>query len=321
MGMGRFLVGPLGNMDLPSYRWWNSKRKEYNLKFISCLLAAQILFFIAYLTLDISDSESILSRIYRALLVDILIIFIINLLYFLWPTLESLFFKKINKLYRRYCFAVLNLSNIFFVVCALVFVIYITGLASSLYIALFDQERITYKITAKDTLKSVDYTESFDIYINRVSELKTVGFSSIESSIDQGHATISFIGLSPNIELLAYYANNKGYLEAKIIGEYGIIIDSSDIQNSSPGFIGNNPVIDVLISETAGVKMHKITSSNLGGRIEMKLDGVTILRGAINEPLGRSFRLGGKSVSDTTKQAVLLKYGALENELIITRVY
>jgi preprotein translocase subunit SecD len=167
----------------------------------------------------------------------------------------------------------------------------------------------------------VDARKSIDVFINRVHELKTDYFSSIESTVDVNGATITFIGFNPDIELLEYYAKNKGQLNAKIIGRYGVIVDSSDIENALPELIGNNPVISVQISEAAGIKMHKITNSNLGARIEMKLDGSVILRGAITEPLGRFFRLGGSgSISDVSKQAILLKYGALENELFLTKI-
>jgi hypothetical protein len=321
MSIRQFLMGPLENMDLPSYQWWSSKRKEYNLKFISCLLVAQVFFFIASLSLGISNSESILSRILSALFVDAIIILLINLLYFLWPTLEVLFFKKINKIYRRYCFAMLNLLNVLSVVCVLVFLIYISGFVSNTYAGLFEQEETSYKITSANTSNNVDARKSIDVFINRVHELKTDYFSSIESTVDVNGATITFIGFNPDFELLEYYAHNKGQLNAKIIGRYGVIVDSSDIENALPELIGNNPVISVQISEAAGIKMHKITSSNLGARIEMKLDGSVILRGAITEPLGRFFRLGGSgSISDVSKQAILLKYGALENELFLTKI-
>lgn len=320
MSISQFLMGSIKDMDLPSYQWWNSKREEYNLKFISCLLIGQILFFIASLNFGISNPENALSRVFSALFVDLLIILLINVLYFLWPTLEVLFFKKINKLYRRYCFALLNLVNVLFVVCVLIFVIYISDFISDTYAGLVEQEKISYKITSMNPSNDVDSRKSFDIFINRVHELKTDYFSSIESSVDVNDATITFIGFNPDIKLLEYYAQNKGQLNAKVIGRSGVIVDSSDIENALPEYIGNSPVISVQISETAGNKMHKITSSNLGARMEMKLDGSVILRGAITEPLGRFFRLSGSGLSDVSKQAILLKYGALESKLVLTRV-
>jgi hypothetical protein len=47
----------------------------------------------------------------------------------------------------------LNLLNVLSVVCALVFLIYISGIVSNTYTGLFEQEETTYIITSANTLK------------------------------------------------------------------------------------------------------------------------------------------------------------------------
>lgn len=125
MRIGNFLFGPLIDMHLPPYQWWNSKRKEYTLKFFAFFLPAQVFLFMASFSLGRINAENFLEKVLGALVVDAVLICVLNLLYFLWPTLELLFFKNINLLYRRYCFALLNLFSVSLFVMALSFVFYI----------------------------------------------------------------------------------------------------------------------------------------------------------------------------------------------------
>lgn len=110
------------SMEKTAYSWWNSKRKEYNIKFLLCLFSAQVLFSLVAISSIGNADAGILRRITGMLVADLLIILLINLIYFLWPTLEVIFFKKINILYRKYCFALLNIINALILVSALIIV-------------------------------------------------------------------------------------------------------------------------------------------------------------------------------------------------------
>lgn len=122
MNIHNFIFGPMQSMEKPAYSWWNSKRKEYNIKFLLCLLASQLLFALSAIS-SISNSEvSILRRVAGMLTTDLLIVLLINIIYFLWPTLEIIFFTKINILFRKYHFALLNILNILIFISALIIV-------------------------------------------------------------------------------------------------------------------------------------------------------------------------------------------------------
>ena len=125
MRVNKFLFGPLIDMNLPPYQWWNSKRKEYTLKFVLCLLSAQMLLFLASFSLGVIKTEEFLGKVINALVLDAVLICVMNVLYFLWPTLEILFFKSINLIYRRYCFAFLNIFSASLFLMAVIFVYYI----------------------------------------------------------------------------------------------------------------------------------------------------------------------------------------------------
>lgn len=122
MKIHNFIFGPMQSMEKTAYSWWNSKRKEYNIKFLLCLFSAQFLFALVVISSTSNTDVSILRKITAMLITDLLIIVIINMIYFLWPTLEIFFFKKINILYRKYCFALLNIINVLIFMSALIIV-------------------------------------------------------------------------------------------------------------------------------------------------------------------------------------------------------
>jgi hypothetical protein len=122
MNIHDFIFGPMQAMEKTAYSWWSSKRKEYNIKFLLCLFSAQVLFALVAISSTSNTDVDFLRRITGMLMADLLIILLINLIYFLWPTLEIIFFKKINILYRKYCFAFLNIINVLILLSALIIV-------------------------------------------------------------------------------------------------------------------------------------------------------------------------------------------------------
>ncbi len=120
MYIKKYLFGPLGSMELSPYKWWNSKRREYSTKLFYNLLAAQCVFLLWSLSSEGVKFFDILFSVPRILIVDVILISIINVVYYIWPTLEYLFFGKINILYRKYTFALLNLISVFIFIGALI---------------------------------------------------------------------------------------------------------------------------------------------------------------------------------------------------------
>jgi len=123
MYISKFIFGPSGQMELSAIKWWNSKRWEYNLKFLSCLLAAQFLFALVALSLSAHSEVGMGRKILGALTADALILVAVNLIYFLFPLLELMLFKKIYILYRKYTFAFLNLINLGIILGAFIMVL------------------------------------------------------------------------------------------------------------------------------------------------------------------------------------------------------
>lgn len=115
-----FLYGPLTNHELPAFAWWNSKRQEYNIKLVSCLLSAQFIFFLMAISQNRVTLNNFIQKISTMLYAGALTVAFFNLVYFIFPTLEALFFKKINLLFRRYSFALLNIFNAGILIIALV---------------------------------------------------------------------------------------------------------------------------------------------------------------------------------------------------------
>jgi hypothetical protein len=115
-----FLFGPIKNYEMPAFAWWDSKRHEYNIKLVSCLLSAQFIFLLMAISQNKVTSENFVQKISSMLFAGAITVGFFNLIYFLFPALEALLFKKINLLYRRYSFAFLNVINAGFVLTALV---------------------------------------------------------------------------------------------------------------------------------------------------------------------------------------------------------
>jgi hypothetical protein len=110
--LNKFFIGRWDNNDLTAFKWWNSKRAEYTIRFLGCLLAGQLLIALASFSLGLTNSENISSRLISLLVGDLILIVFINLLYFLWPAIEAIFFRKSPDGYRKKCFIFLNITNI-----------------------------------------------------------------------------------------------------------------------------------------------------------------------------------------------------------------
>lgn len=123
MSFAKFFYGKLDNMELSALRWWNSKRLEYSVRFLICLIIAQLLFLLTAFSLGGIDTSNILQRLMSAFFWDLVLLLLINVVYFLWPCLEVVLFKKINIVYRKNCFAFLNVLNVLIVISAFVLVI------------------------------------------------------------------------------------------------------------------------------------------------------------------------------------------------------
>lgn len=104
----RFFFGSARDASLPAFKWWNSKRIEYNLRFLGCLVAGQALLLMTSYSLGIVTEDNILNKIAAALIVDLVVLAVVNLVYFLWPAIELLLFRNNPQKYRSVCFAVLN---------------------------------------------------------------------------------------------------------------------------------------------------------------------------------------------------------------------
>jgi len=106
-----FVFGRLEHMDYPALKWWNSKRLEYNYKFICCLLLAQFLFLGASLSLGITNEHNWFQRLIGALVADLVIIFLANVGFFIWPIMERFAFKRKRVAYRKACYAFANITS------------------------------------------------------------------------------------------------------------------------------------------------------------------------------------------------------------------
>ena len=104
----RFFFGSAKDASLPAFKWWNSKRLEYNLRFLGCLVAGQVLLLMTSYSLGLETADNILNKIAGALIADLVVLAVVNLVYFLWPAVELLLFRKNPQKYRSVCFAALN---------------------------------------------------------------------------------------------------------------------------------------------------------------------------------------------------------------------
>ncbi len=120
--MNNFFFGTISNMELPTLKWWNSKRKEYNLRFISCLLISQLIMFLVSFSLGGITSDNLTSRISSMLVSDLLLIVVINIIYFIWPAIERIGFKNSPK-FRLRCFAFINGLSLMILIGALILMV------------------------------------------------------------------------------------------------------------------------------------------------------------------------------------------------------
>ncbi len=142
--INRFIYGSSGNMDSAPLEWWNSKRKEYSVRFMACLLIGQalVLFLnLSYLTSEFTlqgtelkyplkqieiELGLIIGYSLPYILIDFVILVIVNILYFLLPLIEKYLFSKHHRIYRKSSFAFINSLNIFIVISCLCTTIYFT---------------------------------------------------------------------------------------------------------------------------------------------------------------------------------------------------
>ena len=121
MNIKYFLTGPMIQMERPAFPWWCSKWLEYNIKFVSCVSIAQLLFLLV-ITSKVSHHHFFIAKLVHMLRADLLLIVLINVIYFVFPALEFLVFRKVNILFRKYTFQFLNMVSLAFPVLALVIV-------------------------------------------------------------------------------------------------------------------------------------------------------------------------------------------------------
>ena len=117
-----FFFGSMAGMELSSFRWWNGKRLEYNARFVGCLIFAQILFLITGFGLAENGTQHVISSLPGMLVSDLFLFLLVNIIYFLWPSLEIVVSKKWSAVYRKYCFAFINFISAMIALGALVVV-------------------------------------------------------------------------------------------------------------------------------------------------------------------------------------------------------
>jgi hypothetical protein len=118
MNLKYFLTGPMLQMEKAAFPWWGSKWLEYNLKFIFCLFIAQLLFMLAAISMA-DENFNFAVKLVGMLKADLLAIILVNIIYFIFPTLEFILFRKFNILFRKYAFQFLNLINLIIPILAL----------------------------------------------------------------------------------------------------------------------------------------------------------------------------------------------------------
>lgn len=121
MNIKYFLTGPMNQMEKPAFPWWGSKWLEYNIKFICCLFIAQLLFILVAISKS-NENFNFIMKLAGMLQADFLAIILMNIIYFIFPTLEFLLFRRFNILFRKYTFQFLNIINLIIPIFALVIV-------------------------------------------------------------------------------------------------------------------------------------------------------------------------------------------------------
>ena len=142
----------------------------------------------------------------------------------------------------------------------------------------------------------------------------------MEGVAEKGNRYIYFKGFTPQESELEYFTSNRGYLVAKIIGHSEVIFDSGDILNAHATAINDKAFINVQLSKSAGEKLMEVTSFNLGKQLLITLDDKVILHAKIDQPIGRHFRLSSESVKHASEQALLLRFGHLQEPLVLHKV-
>ena len=108
----RFLYGSQKESELSAFKWWNAKRWEYTIRIVGCVLTAQALFFLVSYSLGGITTENLIRRVVGALVSGLFVTAIVNIIYFLWPIMEIVFFKKSSLAYRKSCFAFINFISL-----------------------------------------------------------------------------------------------------------------------------------------------------------------------------------------------------------------
>lgn len=112
MALKKFLLGNMSSNEPNSFKWWNSKRIEYSLKLLLCLVIAQVIILATFLHLNEITANRIGYWVGQVFVKDIIVLITANIIYFLMPALETVFFKKSKEKYRKIGFGLLNLISL-----------------------------------------------------------------------------------------------------------------------------------------------------------------------------------------------------------------
>ena len=89
-----FFFGSITEMERPSLKWWRGKRTEYNIRLVGYIFFEQFLFAIMAFGLAENGAAHVISKIPGLLEVDLFLVLLTNIMYFLWLGLETTVFRN-----------------------------------------------------------------------------------------------------------------------------------------------------------------------------------------------------------------------------------
>ena len=98
------------------------------------------------------------------------------------------------------------------------------------------------------------------------------------------------------------------------------IVTDKDVESATPEQGNAGPMLDLLLSDTAGQRMLEYTKRHQGGTLVTTWDGVEVSRATIRGSFGRQFRTTGVARETAMLHAIVLRSGRLPKPVTGVRI-
>jgi hypothetical protein len=163
---------------------------------------------------------------------------------------------------------------------------------------------------------------SRDILENRFKEFLPTMFSSVNSTIHSSTIRFEFRNGAPKHADLVQLFSTPGRLIVSLhspTGHGAIWYTDKDIENATSKISNDEKFIAIKLTEKAAKRVKRLSSQNIGNKIDVTLDDRIILQAVIRGTLGRYSEFNAPDPDKALYLAAILKYGHLPAKMVEVR--